>query len=145
MKNTTKKTETRSFETKLSPDKVISTAVRFFSLKEDYKVQAQSSDWIIFEATKRGADYWRREETMGAVMALIGSILIITLIGALPGIFLLLGGTFTAIHAHRHQRLPQNITIATEKSSTGIQVRIESPSRKEIKVLVGELISQLTV
>lgn len=45
---TAKKTESRSFETKLSPAKVISAAVRFFSSR-NYKVQSQSLGWVTFE------------------------------------------------------------------------------------------------
>ncbi len=71
MNNASKKTSSFSLETKFSSDKVISTAVRFFSSSKNYKVQSQSSDWITFEPAKEKYPDWSL-----AMLCVIGGLLI---------------------------------------------------------------------
>lgn len=136
-----KNASTFSFATKLSPDNVIAAAVRFFSSRK-YKVQSQSSNWITFEPEK-GTDYWHREQIICAILGIAGMILTITLIGAILGLPMMIGGIIGALIAAHKEKLSKPITITAETVSEDTRITIEYPSQEKVKVLVEELASLL--
>jgi hypothetical protein len=168
MNNTSKKTLCFSFDTKFSPEKVISTAVRFFSSRNyprNYNVQSQGSNWITFEPG------YKKNRTAEQIICLIASIFWFSIGGFLIGrgynilnsflgsayhfrasfmigfgIFCILLGIAAIVRVwwlSELSKLPQNITITTETLSGKTQVTIEHPSQKKVKILVEDLISVL--
>jgi hypothetical protein len=170
MNNTSKKTSSFGFETKLSPDKVISTAVRFFSSKsypKNYKVQSQGPSWVTFEPGDK------KDKTIEQIICMIAAFfgfgsgsfvlarryaMLNSFFGSVPpyhsrallaigvGIFCILLGIAAIVRVEwlsELSKLPQNITITVETLSSGTRVTIEHPSQKKVETLIGELIPLL--